>query len=158
MSPALSVITISDRAFRGVYPDRSGPAIVRALAEAFPGAEILTRVVPDDKQALLESFQESLGRDLVLTTGGTGLGPRDFTPEVTASFCDRPAPGIAEFLRRESLQETPNAIFSRGAAGLKDRTLYINLPGSEMAALFCIGKLLPLLPHALAMVRGEGHG
>lgn len=158
MHPALSVITVSDRAFRGVYEDRSGPAIVRVLKEAFSGSSILTRIVPDEPDALLSAFNEFLGRDLVLTTGGTGLSPRDITPEITERFCDRAVPGIAEMLRAESMKETRNAVWSRGTAGLKGRTLYINLPGSEKAALFCTGILLPLLPHAFAMARGEGHG
>ena len=157
MRPAISVITISDRAFAGVYPDRSGPAVVETLRTVFPDADIRTRLVSDDPDALRAALQDALDCHLVVTTGGTGLGPRDSAPEVTSAFCDRTVPGIAEFLRAESRKETQNAVFPRGFAGMKGKTLYVNLPGSERAARFCAGALAPLLPHALAMIRGEGH-
>jgi molybdopterin adenylyltransferase len=150
------VCTVSDRAARGEYEDRSGPRIVELLRELLPEAQISRAVVSDDPEELHEALSQE-GFAAILTTGGTGLGPRDRTPEVTVALCDRPVPGIAELLRAESLKETPNAALSRGQAGLRGSTLIVNLPGSVKAAAFCTRILAPLLPHALAMIRGGNH-
>lgn len=151
------VLTISDRAAAGEYEDLSGPAVEAALREALPDARIDRAIVTDDMEAVEGALAGATAYDVVLTTGGTGLGPRDHAPEATRRFCDRPVPGIAELLRRESFAETPNAVLSRGTAGLKGRTLVVNLPGSVRGAAFCAGVLVPLLPHAVKMIGGEGH-
>jgi len=151
------VLTISDRASEGVYEDRSGPAVEEALRAGIAGIEIARLVVPDDEEKIEKAFETHLDRDVILTTGGSGIGPRDVTPDVTARFCDALIPGIAEHLRRESHRETPYALLSRAVAGRKGRTIIVNLPGSVKGALFCAELLVEILPHAIAMVRGEGH-
>ena len=151
------VVTISDRAFRGEYEDLSGPAVKEIVESDVPDSEVSVVVVPDEEEKILEAFESGPDVDVIITTGGTGLGPRDITPEVTARFCDREVPGIAEMLRAESLKETPNAALSRGYAGLKGGTLIVNIPGSVRGASFCAKLLAPLLTHARGMIRGGGH-
>jgi len=151
------VITISDRASRGEYEDMSGPAVEAEIVKAVEGAEVERSIVPDEREKILEAMRRGLGADVILTTGGTGLGPRDITPEVTAEFCDREAPGLAELLRSESACETMNAWLSRGRAGLSGSTLVINLPGSVAGASFSARVLAPLLVHAVSMASGGGH-
>lgn len=151
------VLTISDRAYRGVYEDLSGPAVEKTLRAEIPEVKIRRKIVPDEKEMILEAYAESLDMDAIITTGGTGLSTRDITPEVTGEFCDRMIPGIAEYLRNRSLEETLNAVLSRGVAGVRGRTLIVNLPGSEKGARFCAGVLAPVLPHAHGMIMGEGH-
>jgi len=151
------VLTISDRASQGIYEDLSGPAIERVLRNALPDIQVERSIVPDERLAILHAFAEASSYDVVLTTGGTGLSPRDVTPEATAEYCDRLVPGIAEMLRAQSWQQTPNAIFSRGTAGMKGKTLIVNFPGSVRAAEFCANILVPVLPHAVSMAEGQGH-
>ena len=151
------VLTISDRASEGIYEDRSGPAVEEVLRAGIPGAGIERLVVSDDEAEILKIFESHLDRDVILTTGGSGIGPRDVTPDVTARFCDALIPGIAEHLRRESYRETPYALLSRAVAGRRGRTVIVNLPGSVKGARFCAQLLVEILPHACAMVRGEGH-
>ncbi|MFW5797855.1 MAG: MogA/MoaB family molybdenum cofactor biosynthesis protein [Spirochaetota bacterium] len=151
------VITVSDRAARGEYTDRSGPAVVEVLGAAFPESPVKTRVVPDEGSALRAALAEGEACDVVLTTGGTGPGPRDITPEVTREHCERELPGVAEALRRESYAATPTAMLSRGYAGIKAHTVYVNLPGSVSGARECTALLTPVLPHAVETVRGGSH-
>lgn len=151
------VLTISDRAAAGEYEDRSGPSVEKVLRGALAGVEVDRTIVADDIERIESALAGALEYDIILTTGGTGLGPRDNAPEATERFCERPVPGLAELLRRESLAETPNAVLSRGTAGLKGRTLVVNLPGSVRGATFCASVLAPLLPHAVKMIAGEGH-
>ncbi len=151
------VITISDRASRGEYEDLSGPAVREILEESIPGAEVEVAVVPDEEKEIERSLESGLGGDAIITTGGTGLGPRDITPEVTERFCDRAVPGISEMLRSESLKETPNAALSRGWSGMRGKTLIVNIPGSVRGASFCVRLLAPLLAHAAGMIRGGDH-
>jgi len=151
------VITISDRAFSGEYEDLSGPAVREVLEGSIAGAEVEVVVVPDEEDRLARALESGLSGDAIITTGGTGLGPRDITPEVTERFCDRAVPGISEMLRAESLKETRNAALSRGYAGMKGMTLVVNVPGSVRGASFCASLLAPLLIHARGMIRGEGH-
>lgn len=150
------VLTISDRAYAGEYEDLSGPEIEKIIS-GIPGADIERRVVPDDAGMIVKAMEEALDKNVIITTGGTGLGPRDITPEVTADFCDRMAPGIAEYLRARSLEETLNAVVSRGVAGIKGRTVVVNLPGSVKGAGFCARLLTGILPHACRMAAGDGH-
>jgi molybdopterin adenylyltransferase len=153
----VSVITISDRASRGEYPDRSGPEIVSILRESFPEAQIDVEVVPDEAGAITAAFEIHGRADFILTTGGTGISARDVTPETTRSYCERELPGIAEALRAESYRETPTAVLSRGVAGIKGNTIIVNFPGSVKAVRLCTRVLIPVMEHALSMLRGEGH-
>ena len=153
----VTVITISDRASRGEYPDRSGPEIVSILRRAFAEVEIAAEVVPDEAEAILAAFRRHRGADFILTTGGTGISERDVTPEVTRGYCQRELPGIAEILRAESYRETPTAVLSRGYAGLKGSTVIVNFPGSVKAVRLCTRVLIPVMEHALEMLRGQGH-
>jgi molybdopterin adenylyltransferase len=153
----VTVITISDRASRGEYPDRSGPQIVSILREAFAEARIATEVVPDEAEAIVAAFRRHQRADFILTTGGTGISARDVTPEVTRGFCERELPGIAETLRAESYKETPTAVLSRGVAGIKGSTIIVNFPGSVKAVRLCTRVLIPVMEHALGMLHGEGH-
>jgi len=151
------VITISDRASRGQYEDRSGPEIVSILREALSDCEIRREVVPDEIQAINDAFDRHTDADFILTTGGTGISSRDVTPEATRSYCERELPGIAEILRAESYRETPTAVLSRGVAGIRGNTIIVNFPGSVKAVRLCTGVLIPIMEHALSMLRGEGH-
>jgi len=151
------VVTISDRASRGQYEDRSGPQIVSILREAFPGAEIRREVVPDEIQSIHEAFDRHIDADFILTTGGTGISSRDVTPEATRGYCERELPGIAEALRTESYRETPTAVLSRGVAAIRGGTIIVNFPGSVRAVRLCTRVLAPIMEHALSMLRGEGH-
>lgn len=153
----IAVITVSDRASKGIYADLSGPAIARVMEEKLPGSSVSTEIVPDEGPAILAAFSRHADADWLLTTGGTGPAPRDVTPEATRAYCDREMPGIADYLRLESLRETPNAVFSRGVAGLRGTQYVVNFPGSQKAAAFCAGLLAPLMAHGTAMAKGEGH-
>jgi molybdopterin adenylyltransferase len=155
----VAVITISDRASRGVYGDLSGPEIERLLLDRYPQAAVSRRLVSDERDAIRAALEAeaAAGADIILTTGGTGLSPRDVTPEATSAFCDREAPGIAEALRAQSSAETPAAMLSRGFAGLRGSCLVVNFPGSPKAVRRCMEVLGPVLEHAMAMIRGEGH-
>jgi molybdopterin adenylyltransferase len=153
----IAVITVSDRAHNGVYPDRSGPAIEAAIREKLPDTVICRELVPDDVEAIRAALGRHPDCDWIFTTGGTGLGPRDVTPEATRSFCGRELPGISEWLRRASQAETPFACYSRGFSGQRERTIVVNFPGSEKAARFCIDLLLPVLEHGPEMAAGQGH-
>jgi molybdopterin adenylyltransferase len=153
----VAVITVSDRASRGDYADRSGPAIEETLRELVPGAEISREIVPDGRGEIHAALMRHPEADWIITTGGTGPAPRDVTPEATREWCDRELPGLAELLRSRSLAETPNAVFSRGMAGMRGRQFVVNVPGSEKAARFCARLLAPLLSHGVEMAGGGGH-
>ena len=154
----VGVITISDRASSGGYADESGPAIEEELLRALPSVEVSRAIVPDEVDRILAALEAYADRDFVLTTGGTGLGPRDVTPEATRRFCDREVPGISEALRAHSARETPFAWLSRGWAGARGRTIVVNFPGSPKAARSCVLLLAPVMEHAVRMLRGESHG
>jgi molybdopterin adenylyltransferase len=151
------VLTISDRASRGEYEDLSGPAVEQILLDGMADTIVERAIVSDDKPAIESILNASGTYDIILTTGGTGLSPRDVTPEATQSACDRIIPGIGEYLRSESLRETKSAVVSRGTAGMMGKTIVVNMPGSIKGASFYAGLLVDILPHALAMARGEGH-
>ena len=152
-----AVITISDRASKGIYEDLSGPEIVRIIREKVPDCIIERKIVPDEAPEILEALESFNGYDFILTTGGTGIGPRDVTPGVTEKYCDRELPGISETLRAESLKETNSAMLSRGFSGMKGNTIIINFPGSVKAVRLCTGVVAPVMIHAVKMIKGEGH-
>jgi molybdopterin adenylyltransferase len=151
------VITVSDACARGEREDASGAALVELLTDA--GATIVeTRILSDDPGPLAEALQDYAERvdiDLIITTGGTGLGPRDNTPEATLRVIEREAPGIAEAIRAESLKATPMAMLSRGVCGVRSGTLIINLPGSPKAVKESFAVIAPVLPHALDLLAGK---
>lgn len=153
----VTVITISDRASKGIYEDLSGPAMEKIIKESIADAEISRIIVPDEKDEILKALQEAASSDFILTTGGTGLSKRDITPEVCEQYCDRSLPGISEMLRSESYKETPNAMLSRGYAGIKGKTVIVNFPGSVKAVTLCTKILLPVMDHAIKMINNEGH-
>ena len=153
----VAVITISDRAARGVYEDLSGPEIEREIRARYPSAEVSRSVVPDGPGEILSALESHAGVDFIFTTGGTGLAPRDVTPEVTMKFCEKEIPGIAETLRAFSYADTPAAMLSRGYAGLRGGTVVVNFPGSPKAVRLCMKVLGPVMEHALRMMRAEGH-
>src|SRR6266540_3452093 len=150
----VAILTVSDRVAQGSREDAGGDALQELLLAA--GAAVAAReVVPDERAAIVAALQGMAGRaDVVLTTGGTGLGPRDVTPEATREVMDREAPGIAEALRHASLAITPFAMLSRATAGLAGRTLVVNLPGNPKAVREEWEVLAPVLGHAVATARG----
>lgn len=151
-----AVLTASDRCFAGTQIDTSGPQ-VRALLQA-NGADVLEVIVsPDDTSTLVEHLRSLVAKHvaLIMTTGGTGMAPRDNTPEATLAVCERQVPGLAELLRREGAQETPYAVLSRGVCGIAGKSLIVNLPGSTKGATSGLTTLLPLLPHALDLLAGN---
>lgn len=153
----IAVITVSDKGSRGERVDKSGPVIremVRTLGEV-----VVYKVLPDDLDILKEALinmtdQEKV--DLILTTGGTGLSPRDNTPEATSAVIEREVPGLAEAMRMESMKKTNRAMLSRAVAGVRHATLIINLPGSIKAVRECLEVVLPVLPHGLEILTGRG--
>jgi molybdopterin adenylyltransferase len=153
----VAVITVSDRASRGEYEDLSGPLIQEELMERFPAAAISRVLVPDEADRIREALTAAAACDFIFTTGGTGIGPRDITPEVTARFCDRELPGISESIRAASLAETPAAMLSRGYAGMRGGCVVVNFPGSVKAVRVCLRVVAPVMEHALRMIKGEGH-
>lgn len=153
----IAVVTVSDRASAGVYADRSGPAIREVLSGLLPEAEFEAEIVPDGEESVLAALSRHPEADWILTTGGTGPAPRDRTPEACRAWCDREMSGVADYLRTRSLEETPNAVFSRGYAGMRGAQYVVNFPGSEKGARFCAAVLGPLMAHGTAMARGEGH-
>ena len=157
----LGILTLSDRSARGERPDESGPLIAQ-IVSARLGAQVETRdVLPDDLEAIertLRHWADTLQLDLVLTTGGTGFAPRDVTPEATRAVVEREAPGLAEAMRAESLRVTPHAMLSRAVCGIRGRTLIVNLPGSPKAVRESLAVILPVLPHAIALLQGSPDG
>jgi molybdenum cofactor synthesis domain-containing protein len=156
--PRAVVVTASNRAAAGVYPDRSGQALaegLRALGFTVDGPHVR----PDDLDQLEQVLREAVasGADVVLTTGGTGLSPTDVTPEATRAVLEREAPGIAEAVRRAGEHKVPTSVLSRGTAGVAGRTLIVNLPGSTGGVRDGLAVLGPLLPHVVSQLRGGDH-
>ena len=156
----LAILTISDAGSKGEREDTSGDAISEMMArEGF--AQVRREIVPDEREVISKKLREWCDGgeiDVILTTGGTGLGPRDVTPEATREVIEIEVPGIAEAMRMETLKNTPLSMISRAVAGLRSGCLIINLPGSPKGVRECLGVAAPVVPHALEMVRGRrGH-
>jgi len=157
MSLRFGILTISDRSSRGEREDASGPALA-ALVEAEGWSVIEQGILADDAPAIrgqLISWADGGELDIILTTGGTGFAPRDVTPEATRSVIEREAPGLAEAMRTASLQVTPHAMLSRIVTGIRKRTLIINLPGSPKGAVENLQVVIPVLPHAIRLLRDD---
>lgn len=163
----VGILTASDRSHRGEREDLSGPALAQALRDFWAAGEtrvpadhaIVGAIVPDDRASIsaqLVAWCDDDRFDVVLTTGGTGFAPRDVTPEATLDVVERLAPGLAEVIRAESQRVTRHAMLSRGVAGIRGRTLIVNLPGSPRGAVESLGFILPVLPHAVELLRGDG--
>ncbi len=151
------IVTVSDRSFRKERPDASGPEVARLVA-GLPAKVEQQVVVPDEGEYIvrvLRHFSDALSLDLVVTTGGTGVDPRDVTPEATRKVIDREVPGMAEAMRAQSQKKVPTAMLSRAVVGVRGRTLIVNLPGSPAGARENLETILPVLPHAIGKIRGE---
>jgi molybdopterin adenylyltransferase len=155
----VSILTVSDSVATGKYEDRSGPAVVARCREL--GWRIVsTTVLPDDRQAIedfLKKTAASNDADALLSTGGTGVGPRDVTPEATMAVAERLIPGFAEHMRAEGRKKTDRALLSRGVAAIRGKTIIVNLPGSPRGAVESLDAIADLLPHAVAVLNGARH-
>jgi len=153
----VGVLTVSDKGSQGKREDKSGEAI-KEIFSRIDSRVAEYAIVPDERDLIkkkLVEWSDSGKVDMIVTTGGTGLAPRDVTPEATLDIIDKIVPGFAEVMRAESLKKTPNAMLSRAVAGTRKRTLIINLPGSPKAVRECLEAIMPALPHAVETLRGE---
>lgn len=152
----VAIVTISDRGFRGEREDTSGPKIKEMVEDLYDVEKMI--VIPDEEDLISETLIKLVDDeeiDIVITTGGTGLSPRDRTPEATRRVIEREIPGFSEIMRVESYKITPHSIISRGICGTRKRSIIINLPGSPKAARECLSFVLPALDHALSKLRGS---
>ena len=154
---SVGILTISDKRSQGLHHDRSGEVIREILSQL--GSNIIKYdIVPDEQEVIagkLAEWADKGGVDVILTTGGTGLSQRDVTPEATLSVIEKSVPGFAEAMRAKSLEKTPMAVLSRAIAGVRGDCLIINLPGSSKAVQECLEVVLPALPHAVEIIKGE---
>ncbi len=155
----VAIVTVSDRAAAGVYADRSGPRIEELVREAHPDAELSRVVVRDERDAIITALRNGVteNSDWIITTGGTGIGPRDVTVEATREVIVTELPGIAEAIRSASLFETATAVLSRGIAGIASATFIVNFPGSVGGVETGMRVVAPIMAHALSMQQGGGH-
>ena len=158
MSARIGILTVSDRAYRGVYEDLGGPAIQEYMSEVLTNnwaPEAM--VVPDEMdtiQAALIELVDARGCSLVVTTGGTGPAKRDITPEATEAVCEKMLPGFGELMRQVSLQYVPTAILSRQTAGVRGKALIVNLPGKPSAIRDCLDAVMPAIPYCIDLIEG----
>ncbi|HUQ71343.1 MAG TPA: molybdopterin adenylyltransferase [Planctomycetaceae bacterium] len=154
----IGIVTVSDRASQGVYEDRGGPAIREYLTEILTSPhEPVSRVIPDDRLGIEETLRElcdDVHCCLVITTGGTGPAVRDVTPEATLAVCEKEMPGFGELMRKVSLEKVPTAILSRQTAGIRGRSLIVNLPGQPKAIRECLDAVFPAIPYCIDLLEG----
>ena len=154
----IGILTVSDRASRGEYEDRGGPAVQTYLDEVLTSQfESVPRIIADEQPLIEQTLTEladQQGCCLIITTGGTGPAARDVTPEATEAVCEKMMPGFAELMRTVSLQYVPTAILSRQTAGIRDRTLIVNLPGSPKAIVQCLDAVFPAIPYCVDLIEG----
>ncbi|UMZ74553.1 MogA/MoaB family molybdenum cofactor biosynthesis protein [Natranaerofaba carboxydovora] len=151
------ILTLSDKGSKGEREDKSGKLIEKKLNELDIEVEEY-RVLPDEEQEIIKVMcylSDEKKVDIILTTGGTGLSPRDFTPEATLKIIEKEVPGIAEAMRYESIKKTPHGMLSRGVSGVRGKTLIINMPGSPKAVEECMDVIIPAIPHALETLSGQ---
>jgi molybdenum cofactor synthesis domain-containing protein len=151
------ILTISDRGSKGEREDSSGP-LIREMVKDLPAEVIHYEIIPDEKGEIIKTLRKSadqLKADLILTTGGTGLSPRDVTPDATREVIEKEVPGFSEAMRAESLKKTPHAMISRGISGIRGSSLIVNLPGSPKSVRENLTVILPALPHALSKLKGD---
>lgn len=151
------ILTVSDQGWHGQREDKSG-SVIRDMLSALDSCVARYKIVPDERDMIagkLAEWADSGGVDVILTTGGTGLSPRDVTPEATLSVVEKVAPGLTEAMRVQTFTATPTAILSRAVAGVRGQCLIINLPGSPNGVRECLEVVLPTLPHAVAIIKGE---
>jgi molybdopterin adenylyltransferase len=155
----IGILTVSDRSSQGVRPDLAGPAIEKTITDQ-GWSVVRMEILPDELQMLneaLANWADSGEMDVILTTGGTGFSPRDVTPEATVAVVERDAPGLVESMRAESLKVTPHGMLSRAKAGIRGRTLIVNLPGSPKGAIENLNVVLPVLKHAVELLSDDPH-
>lgn len=153
----VAILTMSDRGARGEREDKSGE-VIKEMVKALPGEVLAYEVIPDEKYIIkdrLIKFSDEIGVDLILTTGGTGVSPRDVTPDATLEVIEKELPGFAEAMRIEGLKKTPRAMISRAVAGIRGATLIINLPGSPKAVKENLKVILEAIPHTIEKVKGD---
>jgi molybdopterin adenylyltransferase len=154
----IGIVTVSDRASRGEYEDRGGPAIREYLGEILAGSWTpVARVIADERPLIEQTLVELADREdccLIVTTGGTGPAPRDVTPEATLAVCEKEMPGFGELMRKVSLEKVPTAILSRQTAGIRGRSLMINLPGQPKAIRECLDAVMPAVPYCIDLIGG----
>ena len=158
MPAKIGILTVSDRAHRGIYEDRGGPAIRAYLDEVLTNVwQPVALVVPDELEQITRALRQLVddeGCSLVVTTGGTGPAPRDITPEATEAVCEKLLPGFGELMRQVSLRFVPTAILSRQTAGIRGRALIVNLPGKPSAIRDCLDAVMPAIPYCIDLVGG----
>ena len=153
----VAILTISDRGSKGEREDSSGP-LIEEMIKDLPAQAIRYEIIPDEKEQIVEALKrcaDTLKADLILTTGGTGLSPRDVTPDATLEVIEKEVPGFSEAMRAESLKKTPHAMISRAICGIRGSSLIVNLPGSPKGVRESLGAVLDVIPHGIEIIKGE---